>query len=292
MAGVLTASVGVEDHRAVRTAGSVGSPQGVDDEFGSQIVDCGSADDASGGDVDDGRRIKPALVGGDVGVVAAPAGVDGCRVGLEVAKDRVRTGDCVRVGGWWCGRRRRCRPVKGLAASDKPLVGRRNRRLCPKGRARADVAVGVVGVRETMGSSHVRLTLWPAVFSASMNGARSPGLRREESRRTLEDLHALSQPAVLPPQNRKFLALAAGQAVSFTRDEPGPGGPSRGPLCRSDRSPWRPGLADRFPRRPSPTISALKSGMNDRRSRAIPLLSRAETPDPGCPSKRSKPRSR
>lgn len=47
-------------------------------------------------------------------------------------------------------------------------------------------------------------------------GPRSPGLRREESRRTLEDVDVLAQPAVLTPQSRQFLAFAAGQTVTFT----------------------------------------------------------------------------
>ncbi len=51
-----------------------------------------------GGDVDDGRQVEPTLAGRDVGEVATPAGAEGCRVRLEVAKDQVRAGYRVGMG--------------------------------------------------------------------------------------------------------------------------------------------------------------------------------------------------
>jgi hypothetical protein len=54
------------------------------------VVRQGVADDAAGGDVDDGGEVEPPFPGGDEGDVAAPAGVDLGGVGGEVPADPVR----------------------------------------------------------------------------------------------------------------------------------------------------------------------------------------------------------
>jgi len=62
------------------------------------VIGQGVADDPPGRDVDDGGQVQPALPGGDVGYVAAPAGVElGC-VGGEVPSDPVRPRGGARVG--------------------------------------------------------------------------------------------------------------------------------------------------------------------------------------------------
>lgn len=97
MAGVLASTLGVEDHRPGRAAGLASCSEGDCDEFGPQAVGGGPAHDASGRDVDDGGQVEPALLGGDVGDVTAPACVDRCRVRLEAAKHQVRSGGSMRV---------------------------------------------------------------------------------------------------------------------------------------------------------------------------------------------------
>ncbi|GAA2104376.1 hypothetical protein GCM10009801_79960 [Streptomyces albiaxialis] len=98
MAGVLAAAVGVKDHPGWWAALMAGRARGIDDQAGAQVIGGGPAHDAGGGDVDDGSQVEPAFVGGDVGDVAAPAGVGGGRVGLEVASYQVGPGRCGRVG--------------------------------------------------------------------------------------------------------------------------------------------------------------------------------------------------
>ncbi|GLW55108.1 hypothetical protein Kpho01_31190 [Kitasatospora phosalacinea] len=81
------------------------------------------------------------------------------------------------------------------------------------------VAAGAEGGTETGSSSHVRPTLSPACFSASTNGwtvTGSPGRRKPWP---LENVHVLTQAAVLPPQPGRFPALVAGQALPFAGAE-------------------------------------------------------------------------
>ena len=72
--------------------------QRVGDQFGAQVIGHGVADDAAGGDVDDGSQVQPPLPGGDIGDVAAPPGVHRCGTRGEVAADPVAARRCRRVG--------------------------------------------------------------------------------------------------------------------------------------------------------------------------------------------------
>jgi len=58
-------------------------------QFGAQVIGHGVAGDPAGGDVDDGGQVEPALAGGDVGDVAALAGVQPAGVGGEITADQV-----------------------------------------------------------------------------------------------------------------------------------------------------------------------------------------------------------
>lgn len=84
------APVGVEDHARAGVAGGDSVGQRVRDQFGAQVVSEGEPDDPPGGNVDHGGQVQPPLPGGDVGDVAAPAGVDLAGVGGEVPADPVR----------------------------------------------------------------------------------------------------------------------------------------------------------------------------------------------------------
>src|SRR5215207_5261977 len=65
--GVLTATVGVEDHPVdVAATGGHRGLQGVGDEFGAHVLGERPADHPSGEQVDDGGQIQPALTGAQV----------------------------------------------------------------------------------------------------------------------------------------------------------------------------------------------------------------------------------
>lgn len=136
-AGVLAARGRVEDHRTSRAAGAERCPRHVGDEPGSQVAGGGPAEHAAGCDAGDGGRVGSALVGCDVGDVAAPAAVGPDRVDAEVAHDQVgRVGACGR--GLWCGDVV-CgagRPVRP-AASAGPPCGARMSRPAAGGRRRS-----------------------------------------------------------------------------------------------------------------------------------------------------------
>ncbi|MFJ5673974.1 hypothetical protein [Streptomyces sp. NPDC093097] len=98
-------------------------------------------------------------------------------------------------------------------------------------------------------------------------GARSPGLRREESRRTLEHLYALSKSAVLAPQCSQLLTLAVGQTrppastlSCFTQ------ACTAVSVSSKSLATWP---IEGSPRRHSSTISALNSGVNERGGRGF-----------------------
>lgn len=86
---VLAAPIGVEDYARTRVTDGDRVGQRVRDQFRAQVVREGVADDAAGGDVDDGDEIKPAFPSRDVSDVAVPAGVDPGGVGGEVPPDPV-----------------------------------------------------------------------------------------------------------------------------------------------------------------------------------------------------------
>jgi hypothetical protein len=67
------AAVGVEDQARLRVPDRDRVRQGVRDDLGAQVVRERVADDAAGGDVDDGGQVEPAFSGRDVADVAAPA---------------------------------------------------------------------------------------------------------------------------------------------------------------------------------------------------------------------------
>src|SRR5580700_1932594 len=56
---VLASPVGVEDHSRRGVAGSDRVGQRCGDQFGAQVIGHGVADDAAGGDVDDGSQVQP-----------------------------------------------------------------------------------------------------------------------------------------------------------------------------------------------------------------------------------------
>jgi hypothetical protein len=129
--GVPAAAIGREDHRRGRSAGSAGSPKCVADRLGAQVVSRCPADHTAGGDVDDRGRVEPALVGGDVGDVAAPAAVERGRVGPKVATDqggggRTRADRESSCGADVCGAGLRARPA---ASAGRPAGGRSTHRL-------------------------------------------------------------------------------------------------------------------------------------------------------------------
>ena len=68
--------------RAGRAAPPAGHLQGIDDQFGAQVVGDGPADHAATEHVQHGRQIDPALVGGVLGDVSDPEPVRA--VGMEL----------------------------------------------------------------------------------------------------------------------------------------------------------------------------------------------------------------
>jgi hypothetical protein len=107
---------------------------------------------------------------------------------------------------------------------------------------------------------------------------------REESRGPLENVHILAQPAVLAAQLGKLLALRCGQSAVLAG--------AAVALCLLHPVPHR-GLGQvkilrDLPNRPIPragtTISALNSGVNERRRRGFfPMLSMIGHPSGGKP---------
>lgn len=97
-AGVLTAAIRVEDHRTGGAVLPAGGRECIGDQIGPQVISRRPADHATGGDVDDGGQVEPALLRGDVGDVAVPAGIQRVGVGLEVPDDEIGT-----QGGSWVG---------------------------------------------------------------------------------------------------------------------------------------------------------------------------------------------
>ena len=129
-------------------AGWHGVGEGVGDQVGAQVVGGGPADDPAGGEVDDGGQVEPALPGGDVGDVAAPAGVErrGGRVDGEVAADQ--------IGRWR-------RPGRGSwSAAIAAVLGRAGRRPASAGRpvAGASARPGRAARRGPAGSRRCRAT--------------------------------------------------------------------------------------------------------------------------------------
>src|SRR5215217_2375123 len=127
---------------------------------------------------------------------------------------------------------------------------------------------------------------------------RSPGLLREESRGSLEDLHVAAQPLVLPPQGGQLLAFGAGQpavaaraAVPFGLADP-----------FADRGLGQIEVPRDLPDRAVAALAQLNNlGLElgrERPTRARLLAfhglhdghpPRGSTPDVGCPSNRVRP---
>src|SRR5215203_6673786 len=130
---------------------------------------------------------------------------------------------------------------------------------------------------------------------------RSPGLLREESRGSLEDLHVAAQPLILPPQGGQLVAFGAGQpaitaapGIAFGLADPlADGGlgqvevpgdlPDRAVTPTAQLNDLGLELRCERPARPRlPTLHALHDGHPPRGS----------TPDVGCPSNRVRPMQR
>src|SRR5512132_1006475 len=97
-AGVLATLVRMEDHPGDGIAGGDRVGQRVSDQAGAQVLGQGEPDHPARGNVDHRRQVQPAFPGREVGDVAAPAGVDRRSVDGKVAADQVRAGGGCRVG--------------------------------------------------------------------------------------------------------------------------------------------------------------------------------------------------
>src|SRR5215203_6016492 len=127
---------------------------------------------------------------------------------------------------------------------------------------------------------------------------RSPGLLREESRGSLEDLHVAAQPLILPPQGGQLVAFGAGQPAITAA--PGIAFGLADPLA--DRGLGQVEVAGDLPDRAVTALAQLHDlGLELRRERPTHarLLAfhglhdghppRGSTPDVGCPSNRVRP---
>src|SRR5215207_3861779 len=95
-ADVLATLVRMEDHLGVGGGDRVG--QRVSDQLGTEMLGQGEPDHPARGNVDHGGQIQPAVPGREVGDVATPAGIDRGGVDGKVAADQVRAGGGCRVG--------------------------------------------------------------------------------------------------------------------------------------------------------------------------------------------------
>src|SRR5215203_6127022 len=127
---------------------------------------------------------------------------------------------------------------------------------------------------------------------------RSPGLLREESRGSLEDLHVAAQPLVLPPQGGQLVAFGAGQPAITAA--PGIAFGLADPFA--DRGLGQVEVAGDLPDRAVTALAQLHDlGLELGRERPTHarLLAfhglhdghppRGSTPDVGCPSNRVRP---
>src|SRR5215203_2971031 len=127
---------------------------------------------------------------------------------------------------------------------------------------------------------------------------RSPGLLREESRGSLEDLHVAAQPLVLPPQGGQLVAFGAGQPAITAA--PGIAFGLADPFA--DRGLGQVEVPDDLPDRAVTALAQLHDlGLELGRERPARtrLLTfhdlhdghppRRSTPDRRCPSKRVRP---
>src|SRR6266487_1903672 len=315
--GVLAALIAVEDHAGAGVAGGDRVGQRTGDELGAQVIGQGVTDDAAGGDVDHGGQIQPPFPGADVGDVPAPAGVEVGRVGGEVAADPIRP--CC---GSWVGDRRflpalrcpapdPCRahqpgdalaavPVSpaaqlgvdprgavaafGLLMHGLDLAGEFRVVLVPPGRAlqvlikggagdlqqRArplDVAPALLLRLDERVAAH-RVSLAKKAVARFKISTSSRGLRHSRRSWTSSSRSALVRPpSTRAPASRPACLTHSRTAVS---------------VRSKSRATWP---TDRSPCRHSSTISALNSGVNERRGRGffLPMLSMVGHPSWGEP---------
>src|SRR5215213_4845220 len=97
-AGVLATLVRMEDHPRLGVAGGDRVGQRVSDQLGTEMLGQGEPDHPARGNVDHGGQIQPPFPGREVGDVATPAGIDRGGVDGKVAADQVRAGGGCRVG--------------------------------------------------------------------------------------------------------------------------------------------------------------------------------------------------
>lgn len=100
--GAVSASVSVEDHAWVGFAGVNYFAQRIQGQLGPQLVGKGVADEAAGGDIDNGGQVQPPLSSADVvGDVPAPAAIELAGFDGEAPADLVRARASSRIQG--CG---------------------------------------------------------------------------------------------------------------------------------------------------------------------------------------------
>src|SRR5512132_1526171 len=97
-ADVLATLVRMEDHPGLGVAGGDRVGQRVSDQLGTEMLGQGEPDHPARGNVDHRGQLQPPFPARDIGDVATPAGIDRGGVDGNVAADQVRAGSGCRVG--------------------------------------------------------------------------------------------------------------------------------------------------------------------------------------------------